>query len=487
MNGLRLVFFIYFFSAFQSYSQNIESKETKLVDSLSKRAYDIRLIEPSQTLVCARKALALAKKINYKDGIGEAHRVLGIGLYHFGRDDKAMSNYLLALRKFEETKNLPGQSRVYNNIGNIYREINYDKALNYYLKGLQIAKKLQLGGQIAAFYLNVGIAYFRKSDLQKALMFSEKSHQLYLQQNHPTGILLALQNKGVIFYELRQIDKAENLLLEANKLAREHDLKSAVASINLTLIAINIAKKNYVKAEFFLIEGKKYANAIQAKKLQSDLLKASYELENARQNHEKALFYLQKLYTQDSSELQNTIAKKFGLFEEQSKFLAREKANAIQLEKAKTNQVIFIAALVVSLLAIVLIFILTGNIKKKVKTNNQLKILNEEISLQKENLNKVNQNLEKIIDERTQDLKIKNRKLSEYSSHLSHQIRGPIATMKGLMILEKENLIEDHEFITEIGKCVNEVDDRIVNINDVLHNLSESGLIPRIVDKETDS
>ena len=99
----------------------------------------------------------------------------------------------------------------------------------------------------------------------------------------------------------------------------------------------------------------------------------------------------------------------------------------------------------------------------------------------------MNRNLEQIIDERTKDLQIKNRKLSEYSSHLSHQIRGPIATMKGLMILEKESLIEEKEFITEISKCVNEIDDRIININDVLHNLSESGLIPKPVDKENRS
>jgi signal transduction histidine kinase len=130
------------------------------------------------------------------------------------------------------------------------------------------------------------------------------------------------------------------------------------------------------------------------------------------------------------------------------------------------------------------IFLLINDVKKKNKTNKQLNVLNEEISLQKEILNEVNHNLERIIDERTKDLKVKNRKLSEYSSHLSHHIRGPVSTMKGLMMLEKEDLIEDKEFIDEISKCVNEIDDRIINMNDSLNNLSESGLIPKLSENQ---
>ena len=59
--------------------------------------------------------------------------------------------------------------------------------------------------------------------------------------------------------------------------------------------------------------------------------------------------------------------------------------------------------------------------------------------------------------------------------------------MKGLLILEQEKLIESEEFVDEVTKCVNEIDDKIININAVLHDLSTSGLIPRIVDKEKKS
>ena len=81
---------------------------------------------------------------------------------------------------------------------------------------------------------------------------------------------------------------------------------------------------------------------------------------------------------------------------------------------------------------------LVTNVKRKTKTNSQLTSLNAEVLRQKDNLDRVNHHLEEIIDERTKDLQTKNKKLSDYSSYLSHQIRGPIATLKGLLNLEKE-------------------------------------------------
>ncbi|MEJ6978831.1 tetratricopeptide repeat protein [Pedobacter sp. P351] len=473
--------------SFSSFSQSYTLKDSLRVDSLNKSGYDIRLTDPERTLFLGRKALALATKTDYINGIAEAYRILGIGYSYLGKNDKAIANYLISLSHFKEANNLTGEAKIYNNIGNLYKEINYNKALEYFVKALNSAEQLKMPDLIAASYLNIGVINYRKKDYSAALKHFEKSHSLFLQQNNLVGTTLALQNQGVIYYSINKKEKAEKLLLEANKKAKEAELNSAIASINLTLVSIYIDKKDYKKAEYYLNEGKEYALIGKSTKLQSDLLKTSYQLENKRNNYRQALLYLQELYTQDSIELQNNMSKKFGLFEEQSKFAAREKESAIELEKAKTNRIIFVAAIAISSLAVILIIILVLNLKKKAKTNKLLQILNEEISIQKENLNKVNYNLEQIIDERTKDLQIKNRKLSEYSSHLSHQIRGPVATMKGLMILEKESLIDDKDFIIEMSKCVNEVDDRIININDVLHNLSQPGFIPTSVDKENKS
>src|SRR5690606_41921420 len=126
-------------------------------------------------------------------------------------------------------------------------------------------------------------------------------------------------------------------------------------------------------------------------------------------------------------------------------------------------------------LFLLMIGLLVRSIQRKAKTNKQLTVLNSEISQQKEELDWINQRLEQIIEERTKDLQHKNQKLSQYSWHLSHQIRGPIATMKGLMLLEKDKLIEWDEFIQEMDKCLEDIDYKILNINEMLHDPNVGG------------
>lgn len=286
----------------------------------------------------------------------------------------------------------------------------------------------------------------------------------------------ALQNIGVIYFNLKQIDKAAEVLIEANQNAKKNELNNTVASINLTLTAIYIDKGEFARAEDALNEGKAYTELVKDPKLQQDYTFTSFQLEYKRENYKKAIDYLREVYTQDSIQFNNIESQKIGLLQEQQRHMEREKQTLILIERQKTNRVMFWASVIVFVLLAAVIMLLYINNKKKAKTNKQLQALNDEVSMQKENLDRINHNLEEIITERTLDLQIKNKKLSEYSAHLSHQIRSPIATMKGLMMLEEDKLIENEEFVKEIGKCINDIDDKIRNINTNLHSLENKGL-----------
>lgn len=100
-------------------------------------------------------------------------------------------------------------------------------------------------------------------------------------------------------------------------------------------------------------------------------------------------------------------------------------------------------------MAIVVIVMLAINIRRKMRTN---------------------QLLEQTVNERTKDLQQKNQKLSEYSAHLSHEIRAPIATLKGLLMLEEEKIISHEDLIEKIKICAEAVDEKIHRINDALND-----------------
>lgn len=134
----------------------------------------------------------------------------------------------------------------------------------------------------------------------------------------------------------------------------------------------------------------------------------------------------------------------------------------------------FWSIVIVVVLLITIIALLIYNVRRSAISNRKLLELNNEITHQKDNLNLINQHLEEIINDRTKDLKEKNKQLSEYSSYLSHQIRGPIATLKGLIILEKEKLIDQTQCIEMMDKCVSEIDEKIIEISTRLHKKDDA-------------
>ncbi|WP_207426412.1 tetratricopeptide repeat protein [Pedobacter sp. SYSU D00535] len=458
-----------------SYSQHKLTHDSLQVIGLNKLAYEMRFTSPEQSIAEGKRALKIAQKIRFKNGIAEANRIIGIGNSYLERTDTAIARYLIALKYFQSEKNFIGEAKVLNNIGNLYRTVDFHLSLTYYTRAFKLAQKLKIHDLEAGCYLNIGLIHVQNSHYTKAKAFLDKSLHLFRKINDPIGITQALQNLGVVYHELHQLEKAKLYLVEANKRAKENDLNKLVGKINLALADLYVDQSNFKQAEVAIEEGLTYAELVKNEQLKLHFLKELYYLENKRKNYSKAIVHLRELYQKDSSNNVKLEAEKINLLQVQQRQVQKQKEQELQLERQEKRQLLYWYSLAVLALSVVIIILLMINVKKKAKTNQQLKRLNEEISLQKESLNKVNQNLESIIEERTQDLQLKNIKLSEYSSHLSHEIRSPVATMKGLMLLEQENLIDDKELIRELNRCIENIDYKIMNLNHMLHNPQYKG------------
>lgn len=480
---MKYIFAIsFFFASLQSTSvfswqsnEAITQQDTNEVIHLNDLAYENRLVDPEQTLLYADKALSLSKQINYLNGIAESYRQKGIAKFYQNESANAYDHYLNSLTYFKKNGNLEGEAKVYNNIGNLYRDVEYDKGLEFFKKALIIAKKLMMKDLIGGIYLNMGNIYQKKKNYNQALNTYHQGNEIFSELNHSTGLTQSLQNIGVCFYKLNQYDKAELYLVKAISKAKENDLNFIIASTNLTLTSVYIDQGRYKEAQAAINEGVGYAKIINDSKLQYDYLYTSYELEGKQKNYQNALNYLVQVYKIDSINYKNNVSDKINLINIQNKQRDEINRKELTIAKQRNAEILFIASAAVACLAFVIILLLIFNVKRKAKTNKQLNQLNKEISQQKENLDKINHSLEEIIEDRTKDLKIKNHKLSQYSSHLSHQIRGPVATLKGLMLLENDNLIENEELMKEINKCVCDIDDQIININETLNDSNVPG------------
>jgi len=465
-----LILLLFAISVNANGAKDIMAQDTSDVKSLNKQAYDARLTNPEQTLSTATKSLALAVKLNYSSGIAEAYRVMGIGQYYLNQPQEAINDYINALNYFAKNNDLRGLAKVDNNIGNLYRDNDYDRSLEYFQKGLAIGNQISDKSLIATSYLNLGNFYYRKKSYSQALKYYNDSESLFAALKDSVNLIQCQQNKGVVYYNLHQFDLADKLLTDASAKAKDKDLNESVASIDLTLAVLYIAEGKFDQADKVVSEGSAYALIIKDDKMQRDFIYTHYQLELKRKDFEHALYYLSEVYHQDSVDKKTNLTSQISLFEVKNKQEEEQKENELNLQRIQYEKIRFWGAVIVAGLLMVTIGLLVNNVKRKTNTNAQLTQLNSEVSRQKDNLDRVNHHLEEIIDERTKDLQIKNKKLSEYSSYLSHQIRGPIATLKGLMNLEKEGLVDKKECINMMDKCVSEIDEKIIEMSDMMHD-----------------
>jgi tetratricopeptide (TPR) repeat protein len=452
--------------------------DTNEVIRLNQAAYDARKNFANQTVTLGTRALKLATKLKYLNGIAEAYRVIGIGYSYQFKEVEAFDNYLNALSNYKATNNIRGIAKVDNNLGNLYRDNEYDTAITYFQDALGIAQKLKEQVLIASINLNLGNVYLRKKEYDRALESFDISRKMFEKLNNdPSNLITCYQNAGVAYYWKHDYTKAKELLLKANTGAKAlNDMNTSIASIDLTLADLFIAQNDFSEAEKYIKEGSALA---QYPKIQADYNYTTYQMEFKRKNYQKALMILKDIYKQDSLDYKSNVNTKIEFLEKKHRSDARQdstvNAQRLTIERNKNTQYLFWGSSVAAGLLLVVIGLLVANVKRKAQTNKRLTELNGEVSRQKDNLDRINHHLEEIIDERTRDLQVKNKKLSEYSSYLSHQIRGPIATLKGLMNLEKEGLVDKKECISMMNKCVSEIDDKIIDMSDMLHDPDRAG------------
>ncbi|MGI4804015.1 MAG: hypothetical protein ACRYFL_04535, partial [Janthinobacterium lividum] len=269
---------------------------------------------------------------------------------------------------------------------------------------------------------------------------------------------------------LKQYNKAEAVLNEALAKAKAKKFNYTIASIELSLANVYLYQNKFSAAKEALSNGYEYTKTLKNHDLQNDYNYALFQLEYKKKNYFAALNYLKKNNSQDSAYYRQSFSKKITLASDLFNQLETRRKNERIIAHQKLITTFLTAAAIVAILLVAVVFLMVINVKRTKNSNRELTRLNTEVSAQKENLDRINHHLEDIIDERTKDLKAKNQTLSEHSLHLSHHIRGPIATLKGIVYLQENNLIDQQECIQLIKKCVFDIDDEIISMNKTLND-----------------
>ncbi len=446
------------------------------------------------------RAALICTKNQYSVILGTAYTGLGAVYHELNWYDKALEYHTksLALKEEEGDKRAMGVS--YNNIGVVYYRIDDPKrALEYYLKSLKLKLEVKDTASCIINYINMGDVYAELEDkdskqnaidaFKKAITLSKKYNQLY-------RVGFAYNGISNVFADHFEYDSAKYFL----DLSMEESIKNNYKKLESSNYYL-LAKIAYQEGKFNLaINYLERSQNLLTKLKDKTRIKNNYGLYaniyEAKNMVDSALQY-QKMFSimKDSifnEELANNLANvQIATLEEQTQRKLADKD-----EQISTGKLISFFLLSILALSAALIVVIFRNYAQTNKINRQLNESNSKIEAQKENLEKknvqlaeaqitiqkqnevlknINIDLDKKVQERTLELDRSNHELEKAVKDLdqfiyktSHDLRGPIATMQGIInlgVMEAKEL-KSIEYFNTLHKVSN-------NLNNVLYRLIE--------------
>lgn len=149
-----------------------------------------------------QEALDYFEHANFKSGIAHCYNIKGNIYIDMGEYDKAMEFYLKSLEVFEEIDNLNGQAIALCGLGDINQLTGRPKAsIDYYKEAITIDSMQNYPPGIAASMVNMGGAYHRMTQYDKAKECYTKAAEIHKNIGNPVGYSNALNNLGILLMD----------------------------------------------------------------------------------------------------------------------------------------------------------------------------------------------------------------------------------------------------------------------------------------------
>lgn len=317
---------------------------------------------------------------------------LGLIYYRKSELSAAMNNFLKALMVAEsETKDTAGIVSLTNNIGNIMlTQGQFDKAITYYKKALELNKSRRDIKSTALTIDNIAVVYVNKGDYKTALKYQQQAAEL-IKSLHDPKLLSDLQmNSGAVYNMLGQHDLAMGFFLSAYALSKELGDKSSIAAIAANISDVHRIKKNYQKAVEYAMESYRLARESDSPltlRIATETLSQIYEemnlpVEALRYYKEFSKVKDSILNIENVSQI-NEWAAKFESAQKQKEIALLTKEKELSNSKVKQKSMINLFLYAGIGFALILLILLFNRIRIKQKANIQLEEKNYAINVQK--------------------------------------------------------------------------------------------------------
>lgn len=498
---LRYVFFqvlfwiLTMYISFPILGQNLDSLKNALSKekSIEKRIDLLKALgeghmndKPTEAIQYFEELINIAEK--EKDKILKVYAINRIGTCWVNKNDfkKSIQFYFEALEIAEDSPEFfDMKSRIYNNLGWSFKGLeDYKKALKYFLEAEYYARKTGNKTALGLILNNKGVTHKNLEEFDQALINLNESLSLNREVGNKKQERFNLNNISVIYLKKNQANKAIDNLKQLLKLNEE--IGDTIELINNLQNLGNAYSLNsdYTKAENSLLTALAYTEKKKNAQMKQYILS---DLSTSYQNQGKlkeGLEYFRKFYLlSDSLKQQETnryameLETNYGsLMKERELEKARK-----ELAEKQLHLTWIIVALTLTIFLVIffsrIIYLKKRNERRLIELNNEIEAQAEELMQANEEIHSINENLEKLIIERTTVIRNQNMRLRQFSFMNAHKVRGPVATILGLI-----NLLSDTRNENISKDLLKHLLTSSQNLDQVIHEvgrqLEEDGVIP---------
>jgi signal transduction histidine kinase len=445
------------------------------------------------------EALQICERNHDQKGISSVYNNLAIIYDDQGDYKTSLGYYFKSLKIRQDTKDKWGIASSYNNIGNTYLELgNYAEALSYLFKGLLIREEIQDEDAVSNSLSNIAGAYFMLGKYKEALDYNYRALAIDERAGNKQGIMSSLIIIGGVYHNQNELEKALNSYKKALKLAEEMENPQSIALCLMNIGELYISLKNYTDAEACFTKalttwhenldltsiavsntnlGIIYLNTGRVQKSieslqkgfalasqignQFNTLKASENLatayaqlgdfKNAYVYIKQNLAYKDSLFNEETVKKAHQIEFDFLLTKKQNEITLLQKDKSIQNAENEKQRFLLVALTLITCLIAIIAVVFYRN-RQKEKASKEL------ILLQKQEIEKQTLTLEEL-----------NLLKDKTFSVLSHDLRSPLASLSGLMMLMDHHAISPEEFDTLKDKLNHQLKGVSLLLDNLLH------------------
>lgn len=364
------------------------------------------------------------EKRNLKEDLKIAYGNLANAYYEIKDYDKAVSFYLKALQIQDLVNDIHGINESNRKLAELYSiKKEHRRSIEYYEKVIKNIKSVNdsLKGNI---YTKLGGEYLKFRNYESASEYLIKGYNINFKSNNKSGLLMSLINLGDLNLQQDRLKMAEKQLLQAGKIAQNLNNKEELLRQYKLMKSLDSIKKQFDKA--FVWQRKFYEL--------KDNMKETDNLVNPVIKDKKETLDLNLNLSEPKTEVKEIIVK-----DEAALIKSEEKYDRLQL--------IFYALLGILILAIAFIVLIYLKRNTSVKYAQELEEKNIKIELQNE-----------AFQEQTKHLENVNNVKDKLFSIVSHDLKDSLSSINGFIDLMKDGTLSREEFdnlIPELSENAN--------------------------------